>query len=439
MSLKKGHVLLAVLAAILAAVAGAAIKIAADPSSAATSASNSTTFSGRATGISGKVAGIPVGPIVDATIAPEGGVASSCLTAYPGGANCLVPTTIVGDQTGGAVYAEVLSARVVGHGKKSRASFSLVDLSVNLCKLLNQPATCTLPTVTSDVLAAEANAVCENGVATLSGGSVPLVLDGLPAPVEEPIEDAFGNVIGSRLVIPVEVAGVRVATIYLNEQTRTGSPSGHYQLDVNALRIESTVLNTNLIIGHVEADITCGSNPGSCPDAKLTGGGWYQWLPGSGNKVHFALSARQDDQTWGHLMYQDRNAPLGSLKFHGQPDFALLVGTGNSITSTDYSLPLSSVTIAEGAAVVSGTNKHSFTYNNASYAPGTARFIAVAIDNGEGNKALLGDVFAVVIVAADGTKIYESNAVVSAGVLGSLFDPLVRLGGGNVQYHACKK
>ena len=376
-------------------------------------AGSSTTFSGQATVISGQVAGQTVSIVNAGPIPAGGGAAHNCLLAYPTSPDCQLQT--VPDKTNGAVAVEVLGARAVGQGSHSHASASAATVSVDLGTLAGGlPG----PTLKASFLDAEANAVCQTGVATASGTSqiLDVTLDGVS------VDPALGKV------------NVGPVTILFNQVSTGPNGTGGQQADVTTLEIIGP-LATDLVIGHAHADITCGSTGSSqagCSD-KITGGGWYDWLPTTDNKVHFTLAASAGDPTWGHLLYDDKQA---GLKFHGSPDFAYLVGPGSSgIPATWYSDQLN-VPVGQGAAIVSGTNAQPFSVYGVSYPVGAARFIVAAIDNGEGNNAP-GDVLGIAILnASDGKTLYSSNAEASGGTLTKLDG--FTLGGGNIQYHDCR-
>lgn len=374
-------------------------------------AASSTTFSGRATVVSGTVAGQPVSIVDTGPLPSGGGAAHNCLLAYPTNADCQLQT--VPDQTNGAVALELLSARTVGQGSHSQASSSTVSANVDLGRLVGIAG---LPTLAASVLTADANAACQAGVAAAGGAAQVLdaTLGGLP------VDLSLGTITVPTPLGPVTIRFDQV------DQSSTGSSA---QANAKALEIVAPFANTDLVIGFAHADITCGSaSPQAGCSDKVTGGGWYDL----GSRDHFALAASAGDPTWGHLLYDDKAA---GLKFHGTPDFAVLVpGPTTSIPATSRSSALP-VSAAQGAAVVSGTNAQPFTLGGVSYPAGSARFVAVAVDNGEGGNAP-GDVFGIVLFAADGSTLYASNATGSAGVLGSLLG--TRLGGGNVQYHGCR-
>jgi hypothetical protein len=375
-------------------------------------AGSSTTFSGRATVIKGTLPVVGSVNIVDTGELPSsGGAAHSCLLAYPTSPDCSLQT--VPDQTNGAISAEVLGARTVGQGSHSHASSSAVSLSVDLAKLTGVSG---LPTLTASFLDAEANAVCQNGVATASGASQ--VLDVVVG----------GTSVDPLLQPSVSVGGV--VTIYFNQVSTGPNGSGGQQADVKTLEIVGP-LGTDLVIGYAHADITCGSAgvpQGGC-STKLTGGGWYQ-PPTTGKTAHFALAASGSDPSWGHLVYS--NDATG-LKFHGRPDGAVLFGPGQ-LSDTQYSKgPTNS--IVQGAAIIHGTNAQPFTFGGTTYDIGQATFVAAAIDNGEGHNAP-GDVVGIVIFGKSGNMIDHAGADGSGGILTSLDG--VRLGGGNVQYHDCR-
>jgi hypothetical protein len=372
-------------------------------------AGSSTTFSGQATVISGTVAGQNVNVVNAGPIPTGGGSAHNCLLAYPTSPDCQLQT--VSDQTKGAVTVEVLGARAAGQGNHSHASASAATLKVDFDKLVTG-----LPALEASFLDAEANAVCQTGVATAGGTSEILGLTVAGVSVDPTLG-------------PITVGPF---TILFN-QVKTGpNGTGGQQADVKTLEIMGP-LGTDLVIGSAHADISCGtgSSQAGCSE-KITGGGWYDWPPATGNEDHFALAASEANPTWGHFLFSDKK--LG-LKFHGAPDFAFLApGSASSIPGTSKSDTLLNVPVGQGAAIVSGTNAQPFSIGGTSFGVGAARFVVVAIDNGEGNKSP-GDVLGVVLLDAGGNTLYQSNATASLGLLSSVGGQ--HLGGGNLKFHDC--
>src|SRR5207244_4395116 len=125
-------------------------------------------------------------------------------------------------------------------GSHSHAVSSTAAVSVDLGKLLAMPG---LPTITASALSAEANAVCQAGVATATGTAHFL--------------DAAGiDVTPPPLTITI-LPGMTVTVLYDQVATTQGGSSA--QATVKTLEIIAPFANTDLVIGYAHADIECGS------------------------------------------------------------------------------------------------------------------------------------------------------------------------------------
>lgn len=381
-------------------------------------ASNAMTYSGQAYALKATLPVIGTNYVADTTYFNQNAPFANhaCVFSYPNGSDCLLGN-LVPDVTNGGVSASLLSSRTVGQGGQSHSSSSLADLSVNLAQVTGVQG---LPTITANALHSDAHAVCKAGSASVTSTSQ--LADLAIGPVNPLLNtETDVTVDGTRTITIYDLAGNQVAQIIVNKTSSSGSGSQYAQTTVEALHITAStpVGPVEIVIGYAHADIGC-ANPAppvaGCDD-KLTGGGWYD-LTG---RDHFAIAARANDGTWGHLLYMDK---ASGLKFMGKPDHAFLFGPGKVIGATPYSNQITLANAFQGAAVVTGRNKED-----------TGRFIAVAVDNGEGANAVVPDMFGIVIIWDNGS-VYESGATASAGVLGSFLGQ--QLGGGNIQYHSCK-
>jgi hypothetical protein len=392
------------------------------------SGATATEFSGQATVLKGTVTvpilGTQTVNVADTgALAPEGGAKQNCVLSYPGGQNCQFQ--VEPDVTNGAVQATLLSSKTVGHGNASRSRAEVANLSVDLDKLLGTGD--MFPTITASALSADANAVCQAGVAAVSGGTDILDLGGLPAGIDETLEQTVDGVLVqiSRTVITLP-AGTGYVKIFLNEQIVRTHPNGKKEIEVNALRIETSALGlaaANLIVGFAHADIRCGSNPGACPGDKFTGGAWDESVPviaGSPNqqprRVHATLAAAHLS-SWGHFLYMDK---VAGIKFHGQPANAVLTP---------------GVDGRSGNALVTGTVKHGEAKVGA---VNVGFFVVDATDVKEPGRHA--DQFTVALFetqadySASEDPVYQVTSDVAAG--STLPDGI---DGGNWQYHGCKK
>ena len=393
----------------------------------AVAAARATEFSGQATVLKGTVTVLGITQNVNVAdtgaLAPEGGAKQNCVLSYPGGQNCQLE--VEPDVTNGAVSATLLSSKTVGQGNKARSRAELADLFVDLDKLLGTQD--MFPIITASALSAEANAVCQAGVASTSGDSDILDLEGLPEPipynfVEETAEGVLVEISGEKILLP---AGLGFVTIYLNEQTVRTYPNGKKEIEVNALRIESNVAGlaaTNLIIGYAKADIRCGSSGGACPGDKFTGGAWDEAQPlisgilQGPRRVHVTLGAAHLS-SWGHFLYMDK---VAGIKFHGQPLNAVLTP---------------GVEPRSGNALVTGTVKHGeVRIGNVDI----GFFVIDATDLAEPGRNA--DQFTVALFETEADyldgedPVYEVTSDVAVG--STLPDGI---DGGNFQYHGCKK
>src|SRR5919204_3251231 len=249
---------------------------------------NATTFSGQATGGKGSVAGVPITLADTGPLAPEGGALDATLLCYPG-ANCAID---VPDLTGGALQAEVLHASTVAHGSKSRAEASVAQFGLNASG----------QSVSADFLMANAEASCNSGLASVTGGAevAHLVVNGQTIDVSgQPNQQ-------------VSLPGGGVVVI--NEQVASAS-ANQGEITVNALHIVIPGVlglpGTDLIVAQAHADILCAPTKPPCDSSKdfVTGGGWID-AP-SGGRANFAVAGGiKNGSFWGHLNYIDHGTGM---------------------------------------------------------------------------------------------------------------------------------
>ena len=251
----------------------------------------STTFSGRATVLQGKVLGIQIpcltpGPadckgLVDTgAVAASGGGLESNLVCYPQGTNCAISSP-VGDPTGGTLAAQVLHAAVVSQGNKSRAEASVARFS-----LTNVAGN----TISAEFLAADAEAKCTNGSASVAGSSeiAELTINGQTVAVTGEANQR----------IPLDP--LTGSYVLVNEQVASAS-GDRGDITVNALRVVIPLADTDVIVAQAHADITCGGSQSCSGPDKVTGGGY---VLNAGAKRNFAVAGRQLEP-WGHFLFVD--------------------------------------------------------------------------------------------------------------------------------------
>jgi hypothetical protein len=382
----------------------------------AQSASTPTTFSGQATVIKGSLSLLPAAVqslaaqtlpckpadpthfcIVDTgPVAAGGGALNESLLCYPDGANCAVG---LADATGGMVNARVLHAAVVAQGNKSHADATVANLGVVIPGLVN---------VSAEFIRADAEATCNQGKATVTGGvelakvngQQILVVNGVSYTIPE-------NTPNYQVPLPA-VLGV---TIVVNEQPASnGASNGSGQIDVTAVHIYTPL--GDIAIGQVHADITCGQLIG-CPGPAFMTSGGYIADPLTGAKLHFAAAGR-NNSAWGHVMY----GPTGlhvkdptAVVFSSLADLEAAVPSGFAAFGGAKSTIDANAGKFQGAAILSWT-----TAKTGTPTPGEA----LLIDMGEpGNQPKGYDFFE--LASGSGSNV--------ASVAGGL------LQGGNVQMH----
>lgn len=287
-----------------------------------------TSFAGRAYALDADVSllsqHVHVGPVADTGQLPStGGFLSAQLLSLHSAAPLLID-------------AGILTAATAGAGDQAASFASVADLHVNLASLLD---------VRAGILQAEASGRCVNGTATYSGTSdlASLAIAGA----------------GTNLAIAVaaqpntQITIPGLATIWINRQY----VDGNGRFVVNALEVHvggvlAGVATADLVVGHAEVALTCGSSGGGNPPPCqvkdfVTGGGQFA-VPG-GN-ASFGM--------------------VGGLKPNGLSGHFTMVNhaTGQKIsgdTVTGY--------------VTTGTNARRLTYTNGS---GDSIVVDV-VDNGE--------------------------------------------------------
>lgn len=261
---------------------------------AAPAAAQSPSYSGDAqvVGINASLLGIPLPPIEISKTGPlpaSGGVLSETLLTIP-------PTSVAGI----GVQATVAQAVTMGSGGEASSHAHVADADV----------TTPVVAVGATVLQANSKAACNSaGGADLSGSS---------SIADLRINDATISVSGqpNQEIKIVDVAGLEVATIIINEQTRS-TYAGGGSITVNALHVivngSNSVLNpiasADIVISHAHSDVSdcpppppppppgCGKkNQPPCPPPPpppactvkdfITGGGW---VIRNGERVSFAV------------------------------------------------------------------------------------------------------------------------------------------------------
>lgn len=247
------------------------------------SQSQATTYSGDATVVQAKVLNLQPIRLVEAGPLPESGGADKA---------SLLTVQIPSDATGGLLEltAVVAHATTVGRGNASRSEASVAKLQMAVSGNV----------VSAEFLHARAEATCQAGNATASGGSelASLVINGQAIVVSgEPNQT-------------VALEGLKVV---INEQT--GGASGNTaDMTVNALHLSAfDPLGqplADVIISQAHADISCAAPPQPPPTEPVcqdfvTGGGRITVTP-SGAKGNFGVAGGyKNGALWGHLTYID--------------------------------------------------------------------------------------------------------------------------------------
>ncbi len=295
--------------------------------------SSQTTFSGQALGLRATVLGVTT-TLADTEPLPSSGgsLEASLLSAN-------VP---------GLASAEVLHATTIGQGDRTRSEASLANLNLTVGG----------NTVSADLLAARAMAVCGSGP---SGSSqlANLVINGKPISVS-------GE--------PNQTLALPNGQVIINEQS-TSSSSTSSSITVNALHVRVNGI-ADVVVSSAHADITCTGKPACTGSDFTTGGGWITGTP-SGAKANFGVAGGiKNGAFWGHLEYID-HGPTGP-KVHG---------TG----VTNYEVISQNTREIDGTAEINGQG--GFTYrvtvvDNGS--PGTSDQFTIRLSNGYQAGGLLG-------------------------------------------------
>ena len=282
------------------------------PDDAALSTSSTqTTYSGQATVLDATLLNLPGITLGDTGPIPETGDSREIT---------LLTVSVPESQTLGLLALEAVAghATTVAQGDRSRAEASVAELSL----------TVSGNTIGAGFLMSQAEAVCEAGVAAVSGASqvAELVVNGQDIVVTgEPNQ-----------TVPLPNGG----RIIINEQSSM-SEGGRGDITVTALHIIANDLAGNqvadIVIARAHADITCGR----CNDAGddfLTGGGWIVAPSGKRGTLAVAGGFKNGD-LWGHLTYID----------HG-PNRVRVKG----IEVTGYTVIDPTTRLIEGTAEVNG-------------------------------------------------------------------------------------
>ena len=253
------------------------------PDAAALSTSSTqTTYSGQATVLDATLLNLPGITLGDTGPIPETGDSREVT---------LATLSVPASQTLGtlALEAVVGHATTVAQGDRSRAEASVakVDLTVSG------------NTIGAGFLMAQAEAVCEAGVAAVSGASqiAELVINGQEIAVTGEPNQTVALPYGGKVII--------------NEQSRTAQGE-RGDITVTALHVIANDLAGNrvadIVIARAHADITCGR----CNDRGddfVTGGGWIVAPSGKRGTLAVAGGLKNAD-LWGHLTYIDHGANL---------------------------------------------------------------------------------------------------------------------------------
>jgi len=308
------------------------------PSPRNATAAGDTIFSGQATVIKGQVEGIGVGPLADTgPVSGSGGALEATLLEYP--------VAGIPDPTNGALSAEVFHAAVVAGGNRSHAEAIVANFAVAAAG----------QHIGATFLSATADATCNSGVASVSGGAqvAELMLNGQTVNVTG----------GINQTVPIATLGA----IVINEQVASAS-AGQGGITVNALHITLTDpvtgKMTDLVVASAHADITCGLPTACASQDFITGGGWI--TTASGSRSNFAVAAGTTPG-WGHLLFIDHGA---GLKVKGTS--VKLYATG----ATPSSRHIEGTDDANGA---SGTYKIDVADNGE---PGSADTFAIVLSYG---------------------------------------------------------
>lgn len=296
-------------------------------------AGTSTTFSGRAVAVQGNVLGVPVpcltpGPadckgLVDTgDVAASGGELEASLLCYPAGTNCAISSP-VGDPTNGTLRARALHAAVVAGGNKSRAEATLADF-----QLTNVAGN----TISAAFLAAQAEAKCAGGTASVKGSAevAELVINGQAITVSGDVNQkvVLDPLLGSYVII--------------NEQVGSAK-ADRGDITVSALHIVIPGV-ADITVAQAHADIVCGTGTPTCngPE-KVTGGGWVKRGSSRGT---FAVAGKQLS-SWGHFLFID----------HATGDKLKAV----SLSSAGISYDTDGFAVLTGTATLNGSGSYPFT------------------------------------------------------------------------------
>jgi hypothetical protein len=238
--------------------------------------STPTTYAGHAYALNATVSGIvgiQVGPIADTGELPSsGGMLDASLvslsTPYP-----------LEAQVG------ILNAATVGSGNSAISWANVVGANVDVAGLLQLQAS---------VLQATAKVSCANGVATAKGDAniVDLVIKaaGITIPVS----------LGAAPNTTINVLDIAVVTV--NEQYVENG-----RLIVNAVhvRLNTGLVNADVVISHAEAGIGCGSGPVGCPVKDFVTGGGFITLASGAKGTFGMVGGQKANGLQGHFNYRD--------------------------------------------------------------------------------------------------------------------------------------
>ena len=301
----KRYTFLALSTALLAGCEGATAPQDTPDAAAFSTSSTQTTYSGRATVLDATLLNLPGITLGDTGPIPETGDSREAT---------LLTLSVPQSQTLGLLALDAVAghATTVAQGDRSRAEASVAEL--NLAVSGN--------TIAAGFLMSQAEAVCEAGVAAVSGASqiANLVINGQEIVVTGDPNQTVPLPNGGRVVI--------------NEQSSMAK-GGRGDITVTALHIVANDLAGNRVadiaIGRAHADITCGR----CNDAGhdfVTGGGWI--VPPSGKRGTLAVAGGlKNGDLWGHLTYIDQGAGL-KVKGIAVTGYTIVNPTTRMITGT---------------------------------------------------------------------------------------------------------
>jgi len=264
-----------------------------------------TTYAGHAYALNATVSGIvgiQVGPISDTGELPStGGMLDKSLVALE------TPYPL-------AAKVGILNAATVGSGSSSISWANVVGADVDVAGLLQLKAS---------VLQATSKVSCANGVATARGDAniVDLVISatGITIPVS----------LGVAPNTTINVLDIAVVT--LNEQYVENG-----RLIVNAVhvRLNTGLINADVVISHAEAGIGCGTGSVECPVKDFVTFGGFITLPNGAKGTFGGVGGMKANGLQGHLTYTDHS---NGKKVQG----TAVTNYANGVTATEHKVTYS--------------------------------------------------------------------------------------------------